>query len=764
MNAPPFLGEFVVLVIASAAIAYLCQRLRIQPIVGFLIAGVVIGPHALGLVRNARLIDSMAEIGVVLLLFTLGIEFSLKRLARIQKIILVGGSAQMGLTIALVALAVALAGWDWRTGIYAGCLVALSSTAVVLKLLEARQETTTRKGQVALGILIFQDLSLVALLLLMPILASGDGSLSAPIASIARSAAIVVLILLLARRLMPWILEKVAAACAPEIFLLSVIAMCVGTAWLTSLAGVSLSLGAFLAGLVVSESRFSHHAFGEILPLQLLFSAMFFVSVGLLLDLRFVWGNVTILLAVLAAIVVVKTLATGATTMLLGYPFALAASTGLLLAQIGEFSFVLERVGRVHGLEPPGLAGMGTQTFLAAAVILMICTPLLERLGILIEERLAERGTRRIAEDADRAPETSLLLENHVLIGGYGAVARYLARVLRDSGIPTAVLTLSPPGASEVERERLPVIIGDYSRIGILNRAAIDHAKMLVIPDDLPDMARRVSAVARSLNPTLNIVARTRSPHDVEEILAAGADEVLVDEVEVSIQLFSRVLFEYRVSLEEIDDHVRTVRAGGYAALRMAIEDVPLVVCDDLNEECFDTRTFAIREGAQVAGRTVGELSAQTGIRIVSVERGGQRLEATEELPLAAGDRISARASAAAFASGASLFRTSAPAVSSVPTRVIRLTPEQIAAAPCEHVQSVLREIASSATGCEDCLRIGDRWVQLRICMSCGGVRCCDSSKNRHATQHYQASTHPIIKSYLPDEGWAWCYPDQLSF
>lgn len=764
LEVPPFLSEFVVLVVASAAIAYLCQRLRILPIVGFLIAGVLIGPNALGLVRDARLIELMAEIGVALLLFTLGIEFSLERLARIKTIILLGGSLQMGLTIALAAMALVVAGWDWRTGVFSGCLIALSSTAVVLKILESEHETTTRKGQLALGILIFQDLSLVALLLLIPILAGG-GSLAASLLRLGASILIVTLILLAARRLMPWILEKVARLCSPEVFLLTVIAICVGTAWLTSLVGVSLSLGAFLAGLVVSESRFSHQAFGEILPLQLLFSAAFFVSVRLQLDLGFVAQHAAAIAAVLAAIVVVKTATTGLAALLLGYPLAIAADVGFLLAQIGEFSFVLERAGRAQGLQAAGVSGLGIQTFLAAAVILMIFTPILEWVGMLVGRRIAERETGRMAEAADTTTGPAIELENHALIGGYGAVARSLSRVLRDSGIPTVVLTLSPPGASEVERERLPVIIGDYSRSSILERAAIDRAKMLVIADDLPDMTRRVSAIARGLNPTLHILARASSPEEAEGILAARADEVLVDEVEVSVQLFTRVLSQYNVSLDEIDDHVSTVRARGYAALRGPIEDVPIVVCKDLDEEYFDRRTFTIREGAAAAGRTIDELNAESGIRIVGVERDHQNLEPAGDLRLRPGDRVSARASAAAFAAAASLFRSTVlPSVSSPPMRSISLLPEQIGAASCRHVKSVQREITTGATGCEECLRIGDRWVELRICMSCGGVRCCDSSKNRHATRHYEASTHPIIKSFQPGETWAWCYPDQLSF
>ncbi|HEX8255413.1 MAG TPA: cation:proton antiporter, partial [Thermoanaerobaculia bacterium] len=306
-----FLSQVVALIVASAVIAYICQRLHVMPIVGFLLAGVAIGPNALGLVEDAAVIEFVAEIGIALLLFTLGIEFSLERLWRIKRAIFVGGGLQLGLTIAAAMGILALVGVDPRSGFYTGALIALSSTAIVLKVLGDRGEVTSAKGQLSLGILIFQDLAIVALVMILPLLAGGAGSTLAIARGLGIAALIVVIVLLVARRVMPIILERVARTCSQEIFLLTIIAICLGTAWLTSLAGVSLSLGAFLAGLVVSESRYSHHAFAEILPLQILFSAVFFVSVGLLLDVAFVLRHPLLIVGVVTAIVVVKALVTG---------------------------------------------------------------------------------------------------------------------------------------------------------------------------------------------------------------------------------------------------------------------------------------------------------------------------------------------------------------------------------------------------------------------------------------------------------------------
>jgi len=731
--------------VGGAVIAYICQRLRILPIVGFLLAGVILGPTGLGLVRSAELIELAAEIGVVLLLFTLGIEFSLDRMRRIQHAIFIGGSLQVVLTTAAVTLLLRLFNIDWKAAVFTGTLVALSSTAIVLKVLAEKGETSARQGQIAVGILIFQDLAVVVLVLVVPILGGEALSVIDLLRETALAVAIIAAVILAARRVMPRILEVVARTCSQEVFLLTIVAICFGTAWLTSLAGVSLSLGAFLAGLVVSESRFSHQAFAEILPLQIVFSAIFFVSVGLLLDLAFVVDQPLLILTVIAAIIVLKVLTTSVSALALRYSTGIAISTGFLLAQIGEFSFVLERVGRDNNLYPAGSADLGGQTFIAAAVVLMAVTPLLARVGKALEDVGAAHPGPSLTLGMT---EAVVELENHVVVAGYGSAARYLTRVLRDSGVPFTIVTLSPTGASEAERDQLPVMLGDYTKRVILDRAAIDRAKMLVVPDDRLDVAERVTAIARTANPTLYIVVRTQLNSDVDTLLAAGADQVLVDEIEVGVQLFSRVLAEYQVSAPEIDDHVATVRANGYTALRGGIPEAPLVVCEDLTEECFDTRTFTAR-----ARRSVGELTA-AGVRVVSVARNGTESQGpSDDFILQPGDRVTARASADVFSRVAPMLRSS---------RVIALTDEQ--RKYCAHSTTVKPEVVTNATGCEDCLRIGDTWVELRVCMTCGGVRCCDSSKNRHATHHFQTVAHPVIKSYEPGATWAWCYPDKASF
>ncbi len=508
---PQYMTEAVALIVAAAAIAYICFRLKLVPIVGFLVAGVLIGPNALGLVKDQALVDATAEIGVILLLFTIGIEFSLEKLARIQRLIFGGGILQVGLSIALTAAVLLFFGVDWKTGVFTGMLVALSSTAIVLKLLADKSETNSEPGQVGLGLLIFQDLAIVVMVLLVPVLAGtgGDGAAGLGFA-LAKAVGIILLVLVVARRIMPKILEMVAKTCSPELFLLSIVAICFGTAYLTSLAGVSLSLGAFLAGLMVSESSYSHHALSETLPLQILFSATFFVSVGMLLDVSYLMNNLPIIFAAIAVVLTIKIITTGLSVRALGYKTPVAAASALMLAQIGEFSFVLERAGREVGLFPLGMGTAGSQTFIATTVVLMVFTPLLMNFGSGLSAKIVRK--RAIAGMPESAAEMAepLGLEDHVIVAGYGKAAHWLVRVLAGSGIPYVITTLSPDSANEAENAGLPVVRGDATKPFLLNHVGIDNAKMLVIPDDDPGTAHRITAVARSLNPTMRIVVRTR--------------------------------------------------------------------------------------------------------------------------------------------------------------------------------------------------------------------------------------------------------------
>jgi CPA2 family monovalent cation:H+ antiporter-2 len=542
---PDFLAQVVALLVAAAVIGYLSVRLRIVPIVGFLLAGVAIGPHALRLVDNQQAIDAAAEIGVILLLFTIGIEFSLSRLASMWRLIVLGGGLQVLLTVGVTAGALALFDISWAVGVFTGCLVSLSSTAIVLRLLGSKGENHTETGRGALAYLIFQDLAIVVMVLLVPMLGGQQQSAVGIAGALVTAAAIIAVVLVAARWVMPRLLEGVARSCSPEVFLLTVIAVCFGTAFVTSQAGVSVSLGAFLAGMVVSESRHSAHALGEILPLQILFSATFFVSVGMLLDLGFLVEHLPLVLAAVAGVVVVKALSTAASAAVMRLRPAVVIGLSLLLVQVGEFSFVLERVGADNGLTPLGLGEDGSQAFIAATVLLMVATPWLGsaggRLGRAVERvgvgqgrgaSQRRRGWKRRGAAAALSRPAALpaadgVLRDHVIISGYGPATRALADDLAATNTPYVITTLNPDGAAEAEEAGHPVLRGDSTKRHILELAGAGAARMVVIPEDDAETAARIAAVVRSLAPDATIVVRLDEPVDLAEMVAAGADKLV---------------------------------------------------------------------------------------------------------------------------------------------------------------------------------------------------------------------------------------------
>ena len=657
----PFLGEIVALLVVSVVTVYLCTRLRLVPIIGFLLAGVVIGPGALGLVEDQELIDGMAEVGVMLLLFTIGVEFSLEKLARIRRFIFVGGGLQTGVTVGVVTLVALAFGVTWQNGFFTGCLVALSSTAIVLSLLAERAETDAPNGQLSLAVLIFQDLAIVLMVLLVPLLGGAEGTALEALLALGEALLVIALAIVLARKAVPWLLERVVRTRRQELFLLTVVAICFGTAWATSLAGVSLALGAFLAGLVVSESRYSAWALSEVLPLRTLFNAVFFVAVGMLLDVGFLLQNLPIVLAVAGGVLLLKALITASSVLALGYPLRIAVVVGLALAQIGEFSFVLERAGRTAGLSPAGLGEAGGQTFIAVTVLLMILTPFLLQFGPRLGGRLERSPLSRIGRQSmpsgghvDEHPE------DHVVVVGYGPAGQRLAQVLSDTGIPLVVVEMNPRLVKAAEEAELKVLNGDASRAFILEEAGIERAKLCVVVINDQAATERIVQQAHYLNPTLQIVVRTRLLSDVEPLQQAGADVVVPEELETSIRIFRHVLEAYLVSDEEIQRQTDTIRAGDYRIFRSSIQEAHLMVLQGLDAEGLHTRAVAVREGAPAAGQTLAELGLRQRYRltVLTVRRGRQTVGNPQgDFRLEVGDRLVLIGSADDFIASADLFR-----------------------------------------------------------------------------------------------------------
>ena len=607
----PFMGELTGFLIICAIIAYGCHQLGLSPIVGFLITGTVIGPRAAGLIEDPVLVEILAEVGVILLLFEIGLEFSIRRLQRLRSTIVRGGTLQVGGTLLVVTVLLGSFGVAWNVALYTAALVALSSTAVVLGLLSERSQVDTPQGQLSVSMLVYQDLAIVPMVLLIPLLGEGAGSIGTVLWALLTAS-----LVLGAAFLASWygaapILRLVARTQRPELFVLTVMAIGLGTAWLVSLANVSLALGAFVAGLVVSESEYREQALSEILPFRTVFTAFFFVSVGMLLNPAFLWDRPLLVLAVIAGILLIKAVIAAGSVLVLGYPLRIAAATGIGLAQVGEFSFVLDRAGQAAGLTPAGLGPTGEQLFITAAVVLMTVTPLLfsggQRLASLLQTMFATRDERAFEEE----DESRGRLEDHVVVVGYGPGGRHLARVLAEVEVPLQVIDLNPGAVQEAREDGVPVRYGDATRPSILRKAGIRRAKLCVVVVNDDEAAYRITQIARQENPTLQIAVRIRFLSGVEAFQQAGADWVIPEEMEAMIRIFAYVLESYRIPSEEIEHHVETLRSGDYRPVRTDREEARRLELEGLEEEGLRTRVIQVRSGAPVVGRTLGDLHLQ---------------------------------------------------------------------------------------------------------------------------------------------------------
>jgi len=658
----PFLNEIVALFMVSVLIAYICYKIKLVPIAGFLIAGVIIGPNALGIVQDQELVDMLAEIGIILLLFTIGIEFSLDKLSRIKNAIFVGGGLQVLLSVAAVVAILLLFDVDWKVAVYTGFLVALSSTAIILGLLSEQGKTDTPVGRLSLAVLIFQDFAIIAMVLLVPILSGQSDSVQDVFIVLGKAVLLIAVVVVLARKIVPWILEKVAQTRRQELFLLTVMAICFGTAALTNLAEVSLALGAFLAGLVVSESHYSDHALSEILPLKTIFNAVFFVSVGMLLDLEFVIENPFLLLGIAAGVLVLKFILSSVSLLVLGYPIRIAAAAGIVLAQIGEFSFVLERAGRPAGLTPGGFGEMGSQVFIATSVLLMLLTPLFLKISPKIGELLAKTPLRKLGEKRKESDseEESTDLEDHVILVGYGPAGRNLAKVFKETGIPFIVLEMNPRSVNEMRENGIDAIYGDASRTHILEHAGVYKAKLCVIAINDPNISPRITKLANYLNPTIQVIVRTRYLSEVDYLEEAGAHQVVPEEMETTVRLFSNVLSAYMIPEEEIQQHIKDMRKEDYQIMRGSIQEAHLMVLQGLDDEGLHTRAVVVREGSYAAGKSLGELMLRNKyqITVLTVNRGDKNIgNPAGEFTLKPGDRLIMVGLASRFAEAGEIFR-----------------------------------------------------------------------------------------------------------
>ncbi len=560
------LRDLVILVAVAIPVVVMAQRFRIPTLVGFLLTGMAIGPHGLRLIGQPDSVAGLADVGVILLLFTIGLELSLSRIIRLGRTVVYGGGLQMAGTMLAVVILAAGLGVSVSIGILYGALVALSSTAIVLKIYTDRGELDTPHGRVVVAILLFQDLCVVPLMLLVPLLAGATSGFGAALRDVGVGVVVVGALILGGRVLVPRVLERIATVSNREIFTLCIMFFGLGAAFVTSSFGLSLAIGAFIAGLVISESEYGMQALSDVLPFRDTFSGIFFISVGMLLDIGRLLADPLPFLSVALGIVLLKATVAGAATHSVGRSLEVSVMAGLALAQVGEFSFVLAAVAVRAGL----LGADNYQTFLGASVVSMLAAPFL----ISAADRVANfvcRITRRPAlEILPHEAREIAGLKDHVIIVGYGLNGRNLARVLKVAGIPYVILEQNGQTVRRARLEREPIFFGDGTRPDVLERVGISRARVVVFAISAPAAEHRGVAVARKLNPHVRIVVRTRYVASIPELERAGADQVVPEEFETSVEIFARVLRIYGVPSDVIQREIEAVRSEHYGVLRGA--------------------------------------------------------------------------------------------------------------------------------------------------------------------------------------------------
>ena len=611
----PILKDIIIIFGLSVLVVFACHKIKLPTIVGYLITGVIAGPHGLGLIQAQHEVEYMAEMGVVLLLFTIGMEFSFRDLLTMKRTLLIGGSTQVFLTVLAAGLAALYFGRPSNTALFWGYVMALSSTAIVLKLLQEQAALDSPGGRLILAILIFQDIVVVLMILTLPLLAQASAQAGSGWLLAAKGAGAVLVLAATAKWIAPRALSLVVSTRNRELFLIFVVLLCLAVAWLTNAAGLSLALGAFVAGLIISESPYSHQAIGSVLPMKDIFTSLFFVSIGMLLDLSYLIAHPLSVLALGGAVVAGKIIFAGLAGLVLRYPFRVALQAGLSLCQIGEFSFILSRLGLDYNL----MAMDNYQLFLSTSVVTMAVAPAFIHLGLKTAS-----GVRTIGKAVSKKSESDHALQDHIIIIGFGINGRNVARAAKASGIPYVILEMNHETVRREKNNGEAIHYGDAINQGVLEHIGLLRAKVLVITIADPVAARRITSVVKAIHPGLYVIARTRYLSELESLYELGADEVIPEEYETAVEIFARVLRRYFVPQPDIDRLVAELRSEGYEMLRGIGPDRG-VACE-VPPVFQDARMVTVRisPGSPADGQRLSDLDLRRvhGLTVLAITRG----------------------------------------------------------------------------------------------------------------------------------------------
>ena len=612
-----------------------CRYLRLPPILGYLTVGILIGPNALALTQDSAGLRYLAEFGVVFLMFVIGLEFSLTKLKTMGKHVFGLGASQVIVTMVAATLgSLALAwlwpsGWlmDWKTALALGCVMSMSSTAVVIKLTAERAELETEHGKRVVGVLLFQDLAVVPLLVLIPALGeSGRDMFSSLSLAVVKAVTLIAILLVGGRHFIRWWLTLVVKRKSAELFMLNLLLITLGLAWLTEHAGLSLALGAFVAGMLISDTEFKHQVETDIRPFHDVLIGLFFITIGMLLDWRIVLERWPLVLALTTLPVIFKFLAIAGLSRLWGAPVGTSTRVGLYLAQAGEFGFVLLTLASQRNLIAPEMLN----PILAAMVLSMMATPFIIMYSDAAVARLAVADWTMQSIQMTTIARQAMTVNRHVVICGYGRSGQNLGRMLQGENIPYMALDLDPDRVKQAAAAGDTVVFGDAARLQALMAAGLARASAVVVTYKEPSAAFRVLLHTKEHAPHVPVIVRTVDDHHIEDLLKAGATEVVPEAIEGSLMLASHALALVGVPTRRVIRLVQNQREARYGLLRGYFHGADDDTVNEIDQERL--KSFAIPDTAHAIGRSVAQLSLQTlGARLVCIRRYGVQLTQTDE-------------------------------------------------------------------------------------------------------------------------------------
>ena len=613
------LKDLVVVFGCAAPVVYLFHRLKQSPIVGFVVTGAIVGPYGLHLVSDGDSVRTLATVGVMILLFSLGLEFSLKKLMETRVAVLVAGPLQLGSTIAIVILITQYFEIPINSGLIYGMLIGLSSTAVFMKMLAERGEADAIHGRLGLGIAIFQDLCTIPFLIAIPLMADRNADALSVASALGKSVALIALVLIAARYLFPILLRGILKTSNKELFLITSIFMFLGTAWATANAGVSLGLGSFLAGLILSESEYGHHIFAEVRPFRDSLNSLFFISIGMLVNPGFILGNAGLILGLTAAIVAGKIIIVTSAVMACRISLQPSFLTGVALCQVGEFSFVLLQAASGLGIISQG----PYQIILACSVISMLLTPVLFGLSRKLLSRYARDWNPRVVlgHRGEESAENLQSIKDHVVICGFGLSGQHIARVLKANRIPYIIVDLNEQRVRESRKDGEPIIFGDCTSSHILELAGIHRSRVIVFVISDPFATRLAIASARQLSPEIVVLTRTKYVADMDVLWDQGSTEVIAEEFEASLELMTRILRVYNAPRAMVAAEIKSIRDQRFGIFRERKITVPRIrLSTDVDVY---TETWQVPPDCSWHGSTVEatRLRGETGVLILGIVR-----------------------------------------------------------------------------------------------------------------------------------------------